>query len=225
MRYANRKAAGCLLGKKLQGYALRPDVVVLALPRGGVPVAYEVSRALHVPMDVFVVRKLGVPGHEELAMGAIASGGTVVANPDVIDYMRIDQMTFDQVAERERQELRRREESYRQGRKATEVRGKVCLLVDDGIATGASMLAAVQALRSRDPQSVIVTSPVAAPPVPSQFARVADGVVCLQLPREFNAVGAWYEDFRQISDEEVRDLLDRIAAEFPQLDPPPPAPC
>src|SRR5213082_2471793 len=170
-QFHDRADAGRYLATKLQTYANRPDVLVLALPRGGVPVAFEVARALDAPLDVFIVRKLGVPGHEELAMGAIASGGVRVMNRDVLDYMPVPQKMIDAVAQREQRELERREREYRGARPPLEVRGKTVIVVDDGLATGSTMRAAVRALRKMDPQAVIVAVPVAAPSTCDEFRR------------------------------------------------------
>lgn len=209
MPFADRRDAGRRLAKLLAPYAPRPGVrtVVFGLPRGGVPVAYEVARALMAPLDVFIVRKIGVPIQPELAMGAIASGGMVVRNQDVLDHMRVDEQTFAAVVKREREEVARREIAYRGDNPQAAVKGATCILVDDGIATGASMMAAVLALRTRDPARIIVAAPVAAPTVREQFAGVADEIVCVYTPSDFHAVGAWYRNFDQTEDEEVEELL------------------
>jgi predicted phosphoribosyltransferase len=182
---------------------------VLALPRGGVPVGYEVARALGAPLDIFLVRKLGVPGHEELAMGAIASGGVRVINQRVIDTLKIPPEVIEQVTTMELEELERREREYRDGRPPVEVAGRVAILVDDGLATGASMRAAIEALRRREPGRIIVAVPVGAAETCSDLRQEADEAVCAQEPTEFYAVGLWYEDFAQTTDDEVRDLLAR----------------
>jgi putative phosphoribosyl transferase len=210
MRFQDRTEAGQELAKLLAPYADRPDVLVLALPRGGVPVAYEVARALHAPLDVFLVRKLGVPGHEELAMGAIASGGVRVLNHDVIRALGIPENIVDMVAERAGEELRRRERLYRDDRPAPEVRGRTVILVDDGLATGSTMRAAVAALRKQGPARVIVAVPVGAAETCAELSVGAE-VVCARTPEPFLAVGMWYDDFTQTSDEEVRELLERAA--------------
>ncbi len=202
-----------MLAERLVEYAGRPDVLVLALPRGGVPVAYEVARALDVPLDIFVVRKLGVPGHEELAMGAIASGGVTVLNDDVVDALRIPRGLIDAVAARELRELTRRERAYRNHRPAPLVRGRTVILVDDGLATGSTMRAAVAALRRLGPARIVVAVPTAAPSTCEEFRHEADACVCEITPEPFFAVGCWYEDFSQTTDEEVRDLLERSAGE------------
>jgi predicted phosphoribosyltransferase len=216
MRFRDRYDAGRRLAAKLGEYAGRDDVVVLALPRGGVPVGAEVARALGAPLDVFLVRKLGVPGHEELAMGAIASGGVRVLNQDVLDQLRIAPKWVDAVAAQELEELTRREAAYRDGRPAPDVRGKTVILVDDGLATGASMKAAVAALRGRGPARIVAAVPVGARETCQELAELADEVVCAETPDPFFAVGSWYADFDQTTDAEVRELLaeagDRVRA-------------
>jgi len=212
MRFRDRDEAGELLGRELaRRLEQRDDVVVLALPRGGVPVGYGVARALDVPLDVFIVRKLGVPGHEELAMGAIASGGVRVLNRDVLDYMPVPQRMIDAVAEREQQELERREREYRGARPPLDVKDKSVIVVDDGLATGSTMRAAVAALRKMEPRRIIVAVPIAAESTCNDFRAegIADDVVCLRTPEPFQAVGLWYSDFTQTSDEEVHELLSR----------------
>ena len=208
--FRDRREAGQFLAQKLTDYANRPDVVVLALPRGGVPVAYEVANRLNAPLDVFVVRKLGVPGHEELAMGAIASGGVRVLNPDVLSYIRIHQAIIDRVSEFETSELERRERLYRGIRPPLEVKNKTVIVVDDGLATGSSMRAAVKALRQKDPKMIIVAVPVGARETCDSFENEVDTMaVCAVMPEPFMAVGVWYQDFSQTTDEEVRELLAR----------------
>jgi predicted phosphoribosyltransferase len=209
--YHDRTDAGRFLAGKLAGYAGRPDVLVLALPRGGVPVAYEVARALGVPLDVFLVRKLGVPGHEELALGAIATGGVRLLNPDVVRSLRIAPEVIDEVAAIERAELERRGREYRDGRPPPDVHGKTVILIDDGLATGASMRAAVAALRQGQPARIVVAVPIAAAVTCEEFQDEVDEVVCARTPDPFYAVGLWYEDFSQTTDEEVRELLRRAA--------------
>jgi predicted phosphoribosyltransferase len=209
IRFKNRYEAGRFLAERLSAYANRPDTLVLALPRGGVPVAYEVAKALGAPLDVFQVRKLGLPGHEELAMGAIATGGVRVRNPEVVEYLRIPDEVIDEVTARERQELERRERLYREGRPALSPRGRVVILVDDGLATGSTMRAAILALRQQQPASIVVAVPVAAKQTCEELRAVADEVVCAVTPDPFYAVGLWYEDFAQTTDEEVRELLAR----------------
>ena len=206
-RFRDRREAGRFLARELAAYANRPDVIVLALPRGGVPVGYEIAQALHAPLDVFLVRKLGVPGHEEYAMGAIASGGVSVLNEEVVQRLGISPYQIETVAAREQRELERRERAYRGERPPPEVSGRTVILVDDGLATGASMQAAVLALRRLQPARIVVAVPVAAPETCEQLREIADEVVCATTPEPFYAVGLWYEDFSQTSDEEVRALL------------------
>jgi len=208
--FLNRDDAGRKLGASLaKTLGKRDDLIVLGLPRGGVPVAWHVAQALGAPLDVFIVRKLGVPGHEELAMGAIASGGVRVMNRDVLDYMPISQRMIDSVAESEQRELQRREREYRGARPPLDVRGKTVVIVDDGLATGSTMRAAVRALRKMEPRTVIVAVPVAAASTCEELGNdpEVDDIVCLLTPEPFQAVGLWYEDFRQTTDEEVHDLL------------------
>jgi len=205
--FQDRTDAGRQLAEELLSYAGRDDAIVLALPRGGVPVAFEVAQRLGVPLDVFVVRKLGVPGHEELAMGAIASGGIRVLNEDVLYVLPDAQSIVEMVTAIEREELKRRERDYRGDRPAPEVRGRTVILVDDGLATGATMRAAAAALRQQGAAKIIVAVPVGAPSTCHEIKSVADAVVCLQTPGSFMGVGQYYEDFSQTSDEEVRELL------------------
>lgn len=205
--FRDRIDAGRRLAEQLAPYHDRPGVLVLALPRGGVPVAFEVARALHAPLDVVLVRKLGVPGHEEMAMGAIATGGGRVLNGDVVRGLAIPEAVIDAVTEREARELARRERAYRDDRPAPAVRGRIVILVDDGLATGATMRAAAAALRPEGPAWLVVAVPVAAPETCDEFRAEVDDVVCVLTPEPFHAVGAWYEDFSEISDAEVRALL------------------
>jgi putative phosphoribosyl transferase len=207
MRFRDRRQAGRILAERLTVYADRPDVLVLALPRGGVPVGFEVAQALQVPLDVFIVRKLGVPGHEELAMGAIASGGVLVLNEDVVRSLMIPEDVIQRVAAREQQELERRERAYRGTRPAPDVKDRTVILVDDGLATGSTMMAAAKALRQQQPAEIVVAVPVAAPSTCHKLRSVADDVVCVLMPEMFYAVGQWYADFSQTTDEEVRELL------------------
>jgi len=209
--FPNRAEAGRLLAEKLENYAGRSDVVVLGLPRGGVPVAYEVAQRLGAPLDVFVVRKLGVPGFEELAAGAIASGGVRVLNEDVVRALPNADQLIESVTEKETVELERREQIYRDGRPAPELRGRVVILVDDGLATGATMRAAVAALRQRGVAKIVVAAPVGAPDTCRELEQEADEIICAITPEFFQAVGQYYEDFSQTSDEEVRELLSRAA--------------
>jgi putative phosphoribosyl transferase len=216
--FQDRTDAGRQLAEELLSYAGRDDVIVLALPRGGVPVAFEVAQRLGVPLDVFIVRKLGVPGHEELAMGAIASGGVRVLNEDVLYVLPDAQSIVEMVTAIEREELKRRERNYRSDRPAPEVRGRTVILVDDGLATGATMRAAAAALRQQGAAKIIVAVPVGAPSTCHEIRRVADEVVCLQTPGSFMGVGQYYEDFSQTTDEEVRELLAASASKRPEAD-------
>jgi putative phosphoribosyl transferase len=211
MVFKDRIDAGRQLAAKLSIYARRQDVVILALPRGGVPVAAEVARALNAPFDVFLVRKLGVPGHPELAMGAIASRGVRVVSPDVLSWYGIPDHVIDAVARKEQAELERRERTYREGRVPIHLQDRVVLLVDDGLATGASMRAAVEAVRAQHPSRIIVAVPVGAPDTCREFEDLADEVVCARSPEFFAAVGEWYLDFSQTTDEEVRELLQKAS--------------
>jgi putative phosphoribosyl transferase len=208
-RFQDRQEAGQVLADKLKDYKGKPETVVLALPRGGVPVGYEVAEKLQLPLDIFVVRKLGVPWNEEFAMGAIASGGSCYLNQDTILSLHIPQDTVNHIIEQERAELERREKVYRENAPPIEVQNKTVILVDDGLATGASMKAAVMAVRQRNPARIIVAVPVAAKEVRDQFMREADEVVCVETPEPFFAVGEWYENFGAISNEEVRTLLEK----------------
>ena len=213
-RFHDRTDAGRTLARALAAYAGQPDVRILALPRGGVPVAFEVARALRAPLDVFVVRKLGVPGHEEYAMGAIASGGHAVISEDVVRRLGISADALERVAERERRELERRERRYRGDRPPPELGGRTVILVDDGLATGSTMRAAVAALRQMGPRRIVVAAPVAAPETCDEFRAEVDDVVCAVTPEPFHAVGLWYDDFSQTTDEEVHELLDRARQEW-----------
>lgn len=213
MIFRDRAEAGQRLAGMLSHYAKLPDVVVLALPRGGVPVGYEVARALSAPLDVFLVRKLGFPGQEEFAMGAIASGGARVLNSSLIQRMHVTPETVDAVAAKELRELERRETAYRGSNPLPSVRGKTVILVDDGLATGASMYAAAAALRSENPARIVVAVPVGAPSTCADFGALVDEVVCAEAPAAFSAVGQWYDDFDQTTDEEVRELLRRARFE------------
>jgi predicted phosphoribosyltransferase len=207
MLFANRREAGRILASLLMKYADRDDVLVLALPRGGVPVGFEVAQALRAPLDVFIVRKLGVPGHDELAMGAIATGGVRVLNDDVVISLELEPEVIDAVAAREEKELARRERIYRGARPAPDVRGRTVIVVDDGLATGSTMRAAVAALRKQGPARIVVAVPVAAPETCEEFRTEVDDAVCAATPRMFNGVGRWYEDFSQTTDDEVHELL------------------
>ncbi|NUR53892.1 MAG: phosphoribosyltransferase [Acidobacteria bacterium] len=209
--FADRREAGRELASHLSQYRGRTDVSVLALPRGGVPVGFEVADAIDAPLDVFVVRKLGMPGHPEFAMGAIASGGIRVLSEDVVRGYSIPDSAVDAVTRSELLELERREREYREGRPLTDIAGRVVILVDDGLATGSTMRAAAQAVRALGPARVIVAVPVGAPETCEQFGDIADDTVCARTPEPFSAVGLWYRDFSQTTDEEVRVLLDRHA--------------
>jgi len=207
-RFRDRVEAGQLLGNAVaERVRDRTNVIVLALPRGGVPVGFEVARALGAPLDVFIVRKLGVPGHEELAMGAIASGGVRVMNDDVLRHLPISRNAIEAVSARELVELGRREKSYRGSKPPLDVRGKTVIVVDDGLATGSTMRAAVRALRQEQAGSIIVAVPVAARETCDDFFREVDDIVCLRTPHPFEAVGLWYDDFTQTTDEEVHERL------------------
>jgi len=208
-QFNDRKEAGDQLAAKLTEYAYRQDVIVLALPRGGVPVGFEIAQALHVPLDVIVVRKLGVPGQEELAMGAIATGNVRILNNDVVQFLSIPTELIDKIALNEQQELERRERLYRGDRPAYDVSGRTVILVDDGIATGATMHAALAAIKQRQPSRIIIAVPTAAPSTCNEFAVEVDELVCLIQPEPFIAVSYWYRQFSQTSDDEVRRLLER----------------
>lgn len=207
MKFQDRYDAGRQLAFKLVKYADMANAMVLALPRGGVPIGYEVATELHLPLDVFIVRKLGLPGHEELAMGAIATGGAKFLNERILTLAEVPPRTVELVIDREKHELERREEYYRQGRPPISVMGKTVLLVDDGLATGSSMMAAVRALQLQTPVRLVVAVPVTAQDTYEQFREVVDEVVAIYSPHNFTAVGIWYEDFSQTSDEEVLSLL------------------
>jgi putative phosphoribosyl transferase len=213
MIFRDRSEAGKHLAIKLVRYKDRSDVLVLALPRGGVPVAFEVAQVLHVPLDIFLVRKLGVPGHEELAMGAIATGDVRVLNEDTIDYLGIPQNVIDSIAETELKELKRKERAYRGNRPEPDVKDKTVILIDDGLATGATIRAAAQALRRQAPARIIVAVPVSAPQTCDEYRIGVDEIVCAVTPEPFFGVGQWYLDFSQTTDEEVRDLLARARGE------------
>jgi putative phosphoribosyl transferase len=210
-RFGDRHEAGRVLAEGLRSYAGRDDLLVLALPRGGVPVGYEVARRLGAPLDVMLVRKLGVPGHEELAMGAIASGGVRIISDDVVAALRIPERVIATVAAAEAQELERRERAYREGRPFPDVRGKIVILVDDGLATGSTMRAAVATLRALGAGRVVAAVPVAPPETCDALREVVDEMICARTPEPFLAVGVWYEDFTETSDDTVRELLHRAA--------------
>jgi predicted phosphoribosyltransferase len=207
-QFTDRYEAGRLLGEKLHDLADRNDLTILALPRGGVPVAFEVANRLNAPMDVFVVRKLGVPGHEELAMGAIAPGGIMVLNEDLVNYLGIPRNIVDSVAAMERKELERRDRLYRGVRLPPEIENRTIVLVDDGLATGSTMRAAISAVRRQNPKSIIVAVPVAPHSTQAELQKEADSVVSVLQPEPFDGVGRWYSDFSQTSDDEVRRLIE-----------------
>ena len=217
--FPNRKQAGRALAERLKSYANRSNVVVLALPRGGLPVGAEVAAALRAPLDVFVVRKLGTPGQPELAMGAIASGGVRVLNDEVVQGLNVTSDTIDRIAEVEQQELERRERLYRAGRPFPSIADQVVILVDDGLATGSTMRAAVKAIRELRPSKVVVAVPAGAAETCEEFRHEADEVVCVIAPEAFRAVGAWYEEFPQIGDDEVRDVLEKSVRELVDREP------
>jgi predicted phosphoribosyltransferase len=205
--FRDRHEAGALLAGKLAAFANRLDLLVLALPRGGVPVAAEVAKKLNSPLDIFVVRKLGLPGHPELAMGAIATGGVRVLNESVVDALRVPADVIDAVAAEELHELERRERDYRDDLAPPDVRGKTVIIVDDGIATGSTMMAAVAALRQLDAARIIVAAPTVAPSTFHELRGIVDEIEAVIVPEDFHGVGEWYEDFAQTSDEEVREIL------------------
>lgn len=210
--FKDRAEAGKLLAERLSEYAGKPNTFVLALPRGGLPVGFEIAESLRVPLDVFLVRKLGVPGHEELAMGAIATGGVRVLNREVVDALNIPPDVIDRVAEAEQHELERREREYRDDWPFPDVRGKTVILVDDGLATGSTMRAAVEALGQLSPGKVIIAVPTAPPETCEEFAQIVDQVICLITPEPFYGVGLWYREFPQMTDDQVRELLRQAAA-------------
>ena len=211
VRFRDRTDAGRRLAAKLQHYKDRDDVVVLGLPRGGVPIGFEVASALHAPLDVFVVRKIGLPWHEELAMGAVASGGVRVLDRNLIRVAHVSDDDVERIAQTEERELERRERLYRGDRPFPDLHGKTVILVDDGLATGASMRAAVEALRHEEPARIVVAVPVAAPETCEAFREIVDEIICAETPEPFRAVGLWYDDFSQTTDDDVRDLLARGA--------------
>lgn len=207
MLFKDRRFAGQVLARELAAYANRPDVLVLGLPRGGVPVAFEVAQALNAPLDILVVRKLGVPDQEELAMGAIASGGVRIINEYIINLVKISDEVIARVAVQEERELERRERLYRGNRPLRDLQGRTVILVDDGLATGATMWAAIVAVRKQQPAQIVIAVPVAAPETCQELEAEVDEIVCISTPSPFHSVGLWYKDFPQTTDEEVRDLL------------------
>jgi len=206
--FRDRRDAGRKLAQRLSAYAKRSDVIVLALPRGGVPVAYEVALALNAPLDIFIVRKLGVPGHEELAMGVIATGGVRVINQDIVRTFNVPHGLIEAVVKQELKELERRERLYRGDRAPREIRDLTVILIDDGLATGASMHAAIMGLRAKNPARIVVAVPTAAPETCEAFKHMVDEIICATTPEPFYGVSRWYEDFSQTTDEEVRTLLE-----------------
>ena len=216
-RFQNREEAGRILAAKLMLYANRPDTLILALPRGGVPIGYEIARALNLPLDVIIVRKLGVPGREELAMGAIASGGVRVLNRSVIESLRIPPDSLEAVEKREALELMRREATYRGNRQPASVKGKTVILVDDGVATGSTMRVAISALREQHAGRIIVATPVAPPAVRWEMEALVEDFVALVMPEDFFGVGQWYEEFTQVSDDTVYELLRKGAKLQPMV--------
>jgi putative phosphoribosyl transferase len=211
--FLDRYDAGRRLASALSNYADRSDLLILALPRGGVPVAYEVARALHAPLDVFLVRKLGFPGHEELAMGAIATGGVRIIDQQIVQMFGISDEAIDRVTATEQRELERREQLYRDGRPAPDVKGRTAILIDDGLATGSTMRAAVQALRQEGARKIVIAVPVAPPETCEAFRDEVDDIICAVTPEPFRAVGIWYADFSETTDDEVRELLARAERE------------
>jgi predicted phosphoribosyltransferase len=212
--FRDRRDAGRKLAHKLIDYTGHDDVIVLALPRGGVPVAYEVALALKAPLDIFIVRKLGLPGYEEVAIGAIASGGVRVLNRDIVRYFNIPEALIDAVAQRELQELERRARAYRGNRPPPDVNGRTVILIDDGLATGASMRAAVAGLRNHKPARIVVAVPTAASEICESFEPEVDKIVCATTPEPFYGVSRWYENFSQTTDEEVKMLLEEASHRF-----------
>ena len=216
-RFQNREEAGRILAAKLMLYANRPDTLILALPRGGVPIGYEIARALNLPLDVIIVRKLGVPGREELAMGAIASGGVRVLSRSVIESLRIPPDSLEAVEKREALELMRREATYRGNRQPASIKGKTVILVDDGVATGSTMRVAISALREQHAGRIIVATPVAPPTVRWEMEALVEDFVALVMPEDFFGVGQWYEEFTQVSDDTVYELLRKGAKLQPMV--------
>jgi predicted phosphoribosyltransferase len=215
LQFRDRAEAGRLLAEKLKRFQGRDDVVVLALPRGGMPVGFEVASVLHAPLEAFVVRKLGVPFHQELAMGAIASGATCFINQDIVRSLKIPPEQLERVIESEQRELARRESQYRDPQQKLNITNKTVILVDDGLATGATMHAAVEGVRTHEPVAIIVAVPVSARDTYKKFRNEVDDIVAVALPDEFNSVGQWYRDFTQTTDQQVADLLERARSALP----------
>lgn len=211
MLFQDRTAAGKALARKLVAYANRKDTLVLGLPRGGVPVAFEVAQALNAPLDIFLVRKLGVPGQEELAMGAIASSGVRVLNEDIVRSLQLSDAVIDNVLAKEQREIKRREQLYRQNRPFPIVRDRIVILVDDGLATGATMRVAVKAIAQQQPSQIVVAVPVSSAEAYRELSTGVDEIICVEIPQPFNSVGLWYDNFPQTTDEEVCDLLRQAA--------------
>lgn len=209
MLFRDRTEAGKILARHLSAYANHPNAMVLALPRGGVPVAFEIAQALHLPLDILIVRKLGVPGHEEFAMGAIASGGVRILDQDLIRRLSLSDAIIREIVEREQLELLRRERIYRGQRPQPDIRDRVIIIADDGLATGSSMRAAIAALRPQHPSKIVVAVPVGERMTCSELASLVDEMVCLEKPEPFSSVGLWYNDFAQVTDKEVTDLLEK----------------
>lgn len=206
-RFVNRQEAGKVLASRLLSYQNEPQTIILALPRGGVPVGFEIAQTLHLPLDILIVRKLGVPGFEELALGAMASGDIIFLNPEVVETLNISEEVVRQVIDKELQELKRREKLYRGEKSFPDLANQTVILVDDGLATGASMRVAIRAVRQKKPAAVVVAVPVGADSACAELRKEADEVICVLTPRHFQSVGGWYEDFSQTTDEEVRKLL------------------
>lgn len=213
----DRTEAGQLLADRLTNYADRDDVLILALPRGGVPIAYEIAKKLHLPLDICLVRKLGVPKQQELAMGAIATGNIVKINRDIVEWSNVSRDAIEQTIEREKEELERRDRTYRGERPLPQIRDRSIIIVDDGIATGATIRAAIATLRQQQPKEIIIAVPVASPAVCRSLAAEADKIICLIQPESLQSISLWYEDFSQTSDEEVRDLLAKAKSELAAL--------
>lgn len=216
-QFKNRTEVGCLLASRLKEYANRCDVLVLGLPRGGVPVAYEIARSLHVPLDVCLVRKLGVPAHKELAMGAIGQGNAMTLNKDIIADWRVSPLDFETVLAEEKEELQRRYHLYCQGRSPLNLQDKIVILVDDGVATGSTLFAAIEVMRSHEPKAIIIAVPLAPPTTCQQLEDQVSEVICLVQPKRLSAISFWYEDFSQTSDEEVQELLLKSQRELSSL--------